>query len=221
MPPGFEDFFFFFSMKAELCNRKLYHLILKHVKSKATRHCFPDKLKRLLRSLDVFSFSYGAFASLFPLRGVWSGDRGVIVTYPCQHDGPEGYDSPASERLAHRAQAEALQANKSTMAHTHIHATLKQTDKLAKEILLNVYFLFPLHEFFITPVVKDSNQNLNISSKHPQNRPTPIRNTKSQDTNFYSANSPALRQSFTLQPTKSKGFPVEPQLIRPSPKPSE
>lgn len=45
-----------------------------------------------------------------------------VVTYPCQRDGPEGYDSPvpASERLGHRAQARAWQANNCThSSQTH------------------------------------------------------------------------------------------------------
>lgn len=50
-------------------------------------------------------------------------NRGAgVVTYPCQLDGPEGYDSPvpASERPGHQAQARAWQA---TNTHTQTQTT--------------------------------------------------------------------------------------------------
>lgn len=52
-----------------------------------------------------------------PARDREDGD----VTYPCQRDGPEGYDSPvpASDMQAHQTQERAWQANKRTTTHTH------------------------------------------------------------------------------------------------------
>lgn len=95
------------------------------------------------KNIDEFQVSvYGAFASLFPHRRTRSRDRGVIVTYPCQRDGPEGYDWEAGT-LA-QAQAEALQANKSTMAHTHTHSYTQikaQMKILLKSLLLRQEFL--------------------------------------------------------------------------------
>lgn len=97
------------SIKTERCNSKLHRLMINHVKSKAAR-CF------FTRERLIFQLSSGVFGSLFPVM-----ETEEIVTYPCQHDGPEGYDSPvpASERPVHRAQAEASQA---TTAHTHTHS---------------------------------------------------------------------------------------------------
>lgn len=111
----------------------------------------------------------------------------MIVAYPCQRDGPEGYDSPvpASERLLHRAQAEALQG-KEKRNSTHTHRTATHTDKLANEILLKVYFLFPLREFL--KVAETCDKRFQLKSKYLEQESTAhkkraVKNTKSQRTN--------------------------------------
>lgn len=110
---------------------------------------------KILKSF-MFQFSYGELLCLFSHKSERSGDRGVIVTYPCQRDGPEGYDSPvpASERPLHQPQAEALQANKSTAARTHTqthtqsyppHSNIQINSQMKS--LKKLYFLFLVRVF--------------------------------------------------------------------------
>lgn len=111
------------SIKTEQCNSKRHHLMINHVKSKAARCFFSPR--QVGKNSEEFHLSAQFWCVC--VSPPCNGDREEIVTYPCQHDGPEGYDSPvpASERLVHRAQAEASQANNST--HTQLHTTLTHT----------------------------------------------------------------------------------------------
>lgn len=143
-------------IKAERCNSKLHHLMINHVKSKAARCFFP---RQVGKNSDEFHLSAQLWCvCVSPPR---NGDRETIVTYPCQHDGPEGYDSPvpASERLVHRAQAEASQANNNTHTHTathHTHTQLHTRIHSQIKTLLKLYFLFLLQSFSKTPAIRHS-----------------------------------------------------------------
>lgn len=148
---------------------KLYHLIIKHVKSKATRCCFPDKL----RKVSCFSFSYGPFAS--PL----SGEKGVeteewlslTLANAMVQKGTTVQCQPL--RGWHIGHGQRHCGQTKVQRHTHSY-TLKHTDKLAKEKFLKVYFLFLLHE-----LLKD----LDTCDKRFKLKPKYLKQTSTTQTN--------------------------------------